>query len=116
MKNKFIEKIIGLPISKGYMLVQFEEILLCKAEGNHTQVHFRDGEPVVVNRSLKKLEAELPVEFFFRAHHSYLANLMYAKMWLKKEGQLIFSKEGMGIQVARSRRKALERRLNLKKD
>lgn len=66
---------IALPVSNGVMLVNTDDIIMVKGDGNYCHFHLSDGQRVTVSKSLKHFAEALPSTPFYRSHQSYLVNL-----------------------------------------
>jgi len=66
---------IGFSTLEGYYLVCISEILFLRAKGNYTQVNLMNGQRILVSKTLKLIEKQLPENNFKRCHHSYVINL-----------------------------------------
>jgi two-component system LytT family response regulator len=64
--------------------IPFEEILYCKSIQNYTTVYLKNGKSYLCCKTLKEIEAKLPVGDFFRIHHSYVVNLNSISAFKKK--------------------------------
>ena len=52
------------------------DIILMKGNGNYSDILFKNGESLLVAKTLKTLEKELAsVKFFYRSHKAFLVNL-----------------------------------------
>ena len=102
---------LALPFGEGFLIVDEGAIIYCQARGNYADIHLRDGRTVKVHSGLKELEKQLSLASFFRTHQSFLVNMEHVSMWLPKEEQTLCLSDGSKVQVARSRRKALQERL-----
>jgi two-component system LytT family response regulator len=71
---------ISLPNSEGYLYMEIKNIVHCEAQGNYTQFYFKDGNKVLVSRTLKGYESILTDLHFFRINRSQLVNLKCIKI------------------------------------
>jgi two-component system LytT family response regulator len=71
---------ISLPTSEGYLYMEIKNIVHCEAQGNYTQFYFKDGNKVLVSRTLKGYESILTDLHFFRINRSQLVNLKCIKI------------------------------------
>lgn len=71
--DKTIKKIV-ISHQKGIKIVALNNILYLEAQGNCTNIHFKNGERFLDTKTLKTYEEILP-DFFFRIHKSYIVNL-----------------------------------------
>lgn len=102
---------IALPLAGGIELVPLRNIIRCEAVANYTRVHLKDGVPMLISRTLKDFERQLPVGSFVRVHHSHLVNIEYITRYLRNEGGQIVLSDGSVIDVARRKRDELLHRL-----
>lgn len=106
--------IITLPVPDGYATLRHSEIICCRVVGAGVLIHRAGNPPIQVNRSLRALEEALSgSDFFFRAHNSCLVNLRHLQHWNRRHDNTLVLSEGCVVQVARARRKALLKRLNV---
>lgn len=78
---------IALPASDGIVLLDINEILYCKADGNYTHVYLiHDRKAQVFTRQLIHIEALLPKDQFYRSHKSYLLHLRYVESYSRING------------------------------
>jgi two-component system LytT family response regulator len=71
---------ISLPTSEGYLYMEIKNIIRCEAQGNYTQFYFKDGNKILVSKTLKGYESVLADLHFFRINRSQLVNLKCIKM------------------------------------
>ncbi len=101
-KNSF-EK-IALPALDGIIFVKISEIVRCESDDNYTSVFLRNGEKIVVSRTLKEYDEMLTPFNFFRIHKSHLINLGYLKRYKKGEGGFVIMEDGAELEVSRRRK------------
>jgi DNA-binding LytR/AlgR family response regulator len=68
---------IKLNTRSGYVLIDPEEIVYCKADGNYTHLYLSRGTSEIITQNLGAIEDILEGNAFFRASRSYLLNLKY---------------------------------------
>lgn len=98
---------LALPTMEGLQMVGVEAIISCSAKSNYTLLHFKDGQKLVVSKTLKEIEAVLTPHQFLRVHHSHLVNLAEVKKYLRGEGGLLLMSDGSAVDVSRSRKDAV---------
>lgn len=91
---------IALPSSEGLNFVKVMDIVRCQAESNYTHVYLKDGETLIISRSLKEFEEMLPKHIFYRIHKSHLVNLNFLKKFVKHDGGHVILEDGTLIAVA----------------
>ena len=96
-------KKIVLRTSESIHLVNVQDIVHCRSDGNYTHIFVSSGKKLLVSRTLKEFDNLLTPYGFFRIHQSHLANLDYID-YFNREYEHIVLKEGTSLPVS-SRRK-----------
>jgi two-component system LytT family response regulator len=96
---------------EGLQLVPVEGIVSCESESNYTIFHLKDRGKIVVSRTLKEMEELLSEYQFLRVHHSYLVNLNEISRYIKGEGGYLIMNDGSHIDVSRSKKELLLKKL-----
>jgi len=99
-QNGLHNKIVVKTLEAQYIL-NFEDIIFCKSEGNYTTFHLAN-EQVLVSKPMKKLQPLLDENIFLKCHQSFLVNTSYVTKYLN-EGFLV-TKNGDQIPVATRRK------------
>lgn len=100
---------LAIPTVKGIDFVSIKDILYCEAHKNYTMFFFVSGDKLLSSKNIGEYEKKLPKEFtsdrskFFRAHKSYLVNLLHLKSYDAQENYLILN-DGKTIPVAQRRK------------
>ena len=101
---------IALPTMEGIIFVQLQDIVLCKAEGNYTQVYLQKEPDILVSKPLSHFEEILDEQQFCRTHQSYLVNLSHVEKYIKGRGGYLIMSNGMNVEVsARLKNELLDR-------
>ena len=66
---------------------------------------------LVASRTLKEIEEMLEDYSFLRVHHSYLVNLNEVEKYIKGEGGYLLMSDGTTIDVSRSKKEILLKKL-----
>lgn len=107
---------IGIPTENGLIFISINDIALCKAEGNYTEIYFVDTvKREIVSKTLKEFEKLLKPYNFIRVHRSYLINLNNIKEYhranqsaeIDATGGCVILINGLIVPVSRDRRKLL---------
>jgi two-component system, LytTR family, response regulator len=98
---------IALPTLEGYELVLAAQIVRCESDGNYTMVYFKNGQKLLVSKTLKDIEELLAGHHFFRVHHSHLINLNEINRYIKGDGGYVVMSDNANVNVARSKKDAL---------
>jgi two-component system LytT family response regulator len=102
---------IAIPTMEGLQMVLVESIISCSSDRNYTVLHLRNGEKIIASRTLKEIEEMLEDYSFARVHHSYLANLNEVEKYIKGEGGYLIMSNKTTIDVSRSRKELLLKKL-----
>lgn len=98
------KKTLALPLSDKIEFVEVSNIIRCQADGNYTMFHLRNGEKLLISKTLKEYDELLSSFNFLRVHQSHLINLDEIKSFIKTDGGYILMKDGTNITISRQRR------------
>jgi two-component system, LytTR family, response regulator len=102
---------IALPTLDGLQIIPVDTILYCNASSNYTVFTLRENQKLVISRTLKEIEEMLEEYNFLRVHHSCLVNLDEVKKYSRGEGGTLLMSDGSEVDVSRSRKEALLKKL-----
>jgi two-component system, LytTR family, response regulator len=103
---------IAVPTSDGFELISFEQIIRCEADDNYTHLFLKNKAKILACRTLKEIEEQLePFTTFIRVHNSHLVNLNEVQKYVRGEGGYLIMSDGTTVNVSRSRKEALLKRL-----
>jgi two-component system LytT family response regulator len=95
----------------GLDLVDTADIICCHSESNYTRVHLTGDKRILVSKTLREVEEQLPTDRFLRVHHSYVANLDHVQKYLRGDGGTLVMDNGMEVKVSRNRKEVVVERL-----
>ncbi|HPF10790.1 MAG TPA: LytTR family DNA-binding domain-containing protein [Flavobacteriaceae bacterium] len=101
---------MALPTQAGLQFVSIKDIMYCISDSNYTRVHLLGGTSHLVSRTLKEIEALLPLQQFLRIHHSHLINTQKISQYVRGDGGYVVMDDGKSLSVSRSRKDALLRK------
>jgi len=81
-----------------------ETIVHLEASSNYTVIYFSNNTKIISSRTLKEYEDLLPVEFFFRCHHSHIVNLKYIQKYIRGEGGFVDLGHNKIVEVSRRKK------------
>lgn len=90
-------------------IVDFNEIIYCKAEGNYTRIYFQNMN-IIVTKVLKCYESILPTGIFIRIHKSYIVNINFILCF--KGNKRVLLKTNIELPVSRRRRSFIVKELS----
>jgi two-component system LytT family response regulator len=102
---------IALPTMEGLQMIPVDSIVSCASDRNYTVVMLKDKQKIIVSRILKDIEEMLDDHAFLRVHHSYIVNLNEINRYIKGEGGYLIMNDGSSIDVSRSRKEILLKKL-----
>jgi len=95
---------LTLHSSDGVHIINIQEIIYLKADGQYTHFYLKDGASKTSSRNLKEYEEILTEHGFFRAHHSYLINMNEVKKYVRGDGGSALMSNGLEIDVSKRRK------------
>ncbi len=77
---------IVLPTMEGLCFEKIKHIAYLEASGNYTVLHFLDGRQILVCKTLREVEQQLPEAAFIRIHRSHTIHLRHIKKYVRGKG------------------------------
>lgn len=88
LRVKFHKSIkIGIHDLGKITVINIDKIVYCEADSNYTWIHLYNSN-LLVSKSLKHIESQLPKSLFIRIHKSYLINTDYIKIISRRINKL----------------------------
>ena len=89
-------------------IVDPQDIILVKAEGNYATVYLDDNTQLTLSMTLKAIEQKLNFDHFLRIHHSYLVNMDKVVQYSKTDGGFLVMKNGDSVPISRAKKPVLK--------
>lgn len=102
---------IAMPTMEGLQMVPVDSIVSCESDSNYTIVLMKNKQKLIVSRTLKDIEEMLEEHSFVRVHHSHLVNLNEIEKYVKGEGGYLVMSDGNTVDVSRSKKEVLLKKL-----
>lgn len=102
---------IALPTMEGLQMVAINSIISCASDGNYTIFFMKDKQKLIISRPLKEVEEMLEDYLFLRVHNSYIVNLNEISKYVKGEGGYLIMTDGSTVDVSRSRKELMLKKL-----
>lgn len=102
---------IALPTMEGLQMVALDFIISCASDSNYTVFFLKNKQKIIVSRTLKDVEEMLNDLNFFRVHHSYMVNMNEINKYIKGEGGYLIMSDGSSVDVSRSKKEMLLKKL-----
>ena len=103
---------IALTTLDGYVIVHYDDIIRCEANGNYTSVYFNDGSFLMLTKTLKHYASKLEDHGFFRVHKTHLVNLKFIRSYVKGKNSYVELKDGSSVEVSSRKKQNLVEILN----
>jgi two-component system LytT family response regulator len=102
---------IAIPTMEGLQMVPVSNIIHCASDSNYTILLLKGQQRIIASRTLKEIEELLEDYSFLRVHHSSVVNLNEVDKYVRGEGGYLVMSDGSAVNVSRSRKDGLVRRL-----
>lgn len=102
---------IALPTMEGLQMIAIDSIISCASDDNYTIFLLKNNQKLVVSRTLKVIEEMLEEHHFLRVHKSFLVNLNEVNKYIKGEGGYLVMSDGSTVDVSRTRKEILLKKL-----
>ncbi|MBS1598817.1 MAG: response regulator transcription factor [Bacteroidetes bacterium] len=102
---------IAIPTMEGLQMVLINNIISCSSDSNYTILSLKNGQKIIASRTLKDIEELLEDYSFTRVHHSYLVNLNEVEKFIRGEGGYLVMSDKSVVDVSRSRKEILLKKL-----
>lgn len=97
-------KKIGLPYADGIKFVNFQDIVMLKADGMYTKVS-TITQTILVSKPLRYFAELLEnIKSFYRPHRSYIVNLAFIKEYVKKDGGYILMENDELVSISNDKK------------
>jgi|SRR4030095_1707200 two-component system LytT family response regulator len=102
---------IAISTMEGLQMVLVETIISCTSDRNYTALLLKNNQKIIASRTLKEIEEMLEDYSFVRVHHSHLVNLNEVEKYIRGEGGYLLMSDGRTVDVSRSRKEILLKKL-----
>jgi two-component system LytT family response regulator len=103
---------IAMPTAEGFELIPADQVIRCEADDNYTHMFLKNKTKIIACRTLKDIEEQLQdFSAFIRVHHSYIVNLNEVTKYVRGEGGYLVMSDGTTVNVSRSRKDLLLKKL-----
>ena len=102
---------IAMPTMEGLQMILVDQIISCESDSNYTILHLKGKKRTVVSSTLKDIEELLEDHSFARVHRCYLVNLNEIEKYVKGEGGYLIMSDGSSVDVSRSKKDLLLKKL-----
>lgn len=103
---------IALPTLQETHYVKVDEIVRCEAANNYTTFYLKNGNAILVCKTLKEFAGLLEPYNFHRPHQSHLININRVKSLLKEDGGQLLLEDGSKIPISKQNLHHIKKALN----
>lgn len=99
----------------GKIIFPVTDLMFLQAAGNYCWMYWKDGQRILVARTLKYYEPQLPDSWFIRPHRNCIVNIQYIERMLPiypDKGGLLHLRSGIVLPVSRRRWLAIKKLYN----
>lgn len=99
----------------GQLALPVSDLMFLQATGNYSWLYWKDGQRMLMPRTLKYYVPQLPAAWFIRLHRNCIVNLQYIERIERidpDKGGLVYMRSGAVLPVSRRRWFAAKRLLS----
>ncbi|MFN8338739.1 MAG: LytTR family DNA-binding domain-containing protein [Saprospiraceae bacterium] len=95
-----------LPVPGGFKCCLPDDILYIHSESNYSECFFKDGTKLLLSKTLKNIEDQLPNHHFFRVHRSFVINALHImNVQINTDESYLTLTGNLTIPISREKRK-----------
>lgn len=102
-----------VPIGSELEFIAIEDIIRCEADDNYCTIYTIQNDKILLSKTLKYIETQLPNTFFMRTHNSHLINTNFIKKYIKTDGGYFELKDGTTIPLSRTKKEEILKLLGI---
>jgi two-component system LytT family response regulator len=100
VKEQSAPKRLALHTLEKIHVTEIADIVRCESNGNYTTFYFKNGQKLLVTKTLKEYDQMLGEYHFARVHQSHLINAQQIKEFVKVDGGYLVMRDGSKIPVS----------------
>jgi two-component system, LytTR family, response regulator len=100
LQTSLIIQKIGLPIKVGIEFFLITDIIKFRTKGSISIMYLKNNKQILIYKSLKELEDNLPKRIFFRVHTSWLINVQLVKKFYKGANAYLVMEDDSIVEVS----------------
>lgn len=103
---------LALPTQEGHEIIEVADIVRCMADAGYTHFYLKNGQTLLICRTLKEVEIALEPNGFVRVHHSHLVNPAFIRKIVRQEGGYLQMADNTHVPVNKPKRDWLIEQFN----
>lgn len=100
VKEQVLPKRLALHTLEKIHVTEISDIVRCESSGNYTTFFFKNGQKLLVTKTLKEYDQMLSEHKFARVHQSHLINSHQIKEFVKVDGGYLVMHDGSKVPVS----------------
>ena len=100
VKERTLPQRLALHTLEKIHVTEIADIVRCESNGNYTTFYFKNGQKLLVTKTLKEYDQMLSEYKFARVHQSHLINTHQIKEFVKIDGGYLVMRDGSKIPVS----------------
>jgi two-component system, LytTR family, response regulator len=112
-KINYTPKKLAIPTSDGILITETNDIVQMSSDSNYTNIFLKNGQKILVSKTLKTLEEQLNSPDFIRVHSAHLVNINEIDRYIRGDGGNLILKDRTSIPVSRAHKQELLNKLGL---
>ena len=100
VKEKSLPQRMALHTLEKIHVTEIADIVRCESNGNYTTFFFKNGQKLLVTKTLKEFDQMLSEHNFARVHQSHLINTHLIKEYVKVDGGYLVMHDGSRVPVS----------------
>lgn len=104
--EQLVVKKISISTTDKIHLIDVDDIIRCESDNYYTKIFFKDGNSLLVSKTLKEMDQKLEEYDFVRTHKSHLVNIRYIKNFIKDEMMVLLT-DGTNVPVSKRKKEMI---------
>lgn len=109
--EQLVVRKISISTSDKIHLINVDDIIRCESDNYYTVIFFKEGNSLMVSKTLKDMEQKLEEYDFVRTHKSHLVNMRCIKNFIKDEMMVVMS-DGSKVPVSKRKKEKIMEVIN----
>lgn len=104
--EQLVVRKISISTSDKIHLIDVDDIIRCESDNYYTKIFFKDGNNLLVSKTLKEMDQKLSEYDFVRTHKSHLVNMRCIKNFIKDEMMVVVT-DGTKVPVSKRKKEVI---------
>lgn len=109
--EQLVVRKISISTTDKIHLIDVDDIIRCESDNYYTIIFFKDGNSLMVSKTLKEMDQKLEEYDFVRTHKSHLVNMRCIKNFIKDEMMVVMS-DGTKVPVSKRKKEKIMEVIN----